>query len=200
MLRVGITGGIGSGKTTVCQHFEELGVPVYYADVRAKQLMEENPQLRHSIVNLFGNQAYLDDNSLHREYIASVVFNHKEKLQQLNSLVHPVVAADAECWNQIWEKKGAPYSLREAALLIESGMYKFLDKLIVVTAPEEERIQRVMARDHMTREQVIARIRTQMPESEKVKLADFVIENIDAGSLLLQVKNIHEQLLKQAQP
>jgi dephospho-CoA kinase len=196
MLRVGITGGIGSGKTTACKLFEKLGVPVYYADVRAKQLMEDDKKLRLSIIEHFGNDAYLSDGSLNRVYLASIVFQNEQKLQLLNSLVHPVVAADSESWNSVLAQKGFAYSLREAALLIETGTYRFLDKLILVTAPEEERIKRVMMRDHVTKEQVQARINAQIPESEKLSLADFVIQNTDLISLAQQVKNIHEQLLQ----
>jgi dephospho-CoA kinase len=196
MLRVGITGGIGSGKTTACKLFEKLGVPVYYADLRAKQLMEEDKKLKHSIVENFGSDAYLHDGSLNRAYLSSVVFSNEEKLQLLNSLVHPVVAADSESWNEVLAQNGFAYSLREAALLIESGSYRLLHKLIVVTAPEEERIKRVMMRDNVTMQQVRARINAQIPEREKVKLADFVIENTDLISLAQQVQNIHEQLLQ----
>lgn len=196
MLRVGITGGIGSGKTTACKLFEKLGVPVYYADLRAKQLMEEDKKLKHSIVENFGSDAYLQDGTLNRAYLSSIVFSNEEKLQLLNSLVHPVVAADSESWNEVLAQNGFAYSLREAALLIESGSYRLLHKLIVVTAPEEERIQRVMMRDNVTKEQVQARINAQIPEREKVKLADFVIQNTDLISLAQQVQNIHEQLLK----
>lgn len=195
MLRIGITGGIGSGKTTACKLFEKLGVPVYYADQRAKELMSENKQLRSQITELFGSEAYLEDGSLNRSYLASVVFGDEAKLTKLNALVHPVVAQDSESWNQILEKHHYKYSLREAALLVETGSYKLLDKLIVVTAPEAERVKRVMTRDGSTAAQVQARINAQMPESEKVKLADFVITNSDLIALAQQVKNIHEQIL-----
>lgn len=196
MLRVGITGGIGSGKTTACKLFEKLGVPVYYADLRAKQLMEEDKKLKLSIVENFGSDAYLHNGTLNRVYLSSIVFGNEEKLQLLNSLVHPVVAADSESWNEVLAQNGFAYSLREAALLIETGSYRLLHKLIVVTAPEEERIQRVMMRDNVTKEQVQARINAQIPEREKVKLADFVIQNTDLISLAQQVQKIHEQLLQ----
>jgi len=195
MLRIGITGGIGSGKTTACKLFEKLGVPVYYADTRARQLMEDDKQLRQSIMKHFGGEAYLQDGSLNRTYLSSIVFGNEEKLQQLNTLVHPVVAADSESWNKILEQNGYAYSLREAALLVETGSYKLLHKLIVVTAPEAERIKRVMLRDNVTAEQVRARINAQMPEAEKVKLADFTIENTDLIALAQQVKHIHDTIM-----
>ncbi|HRP40094.1 MAG: dephospho-CoA kinase [Chitinophagales bacterium] len=196
MLRVGITGGIGSGKTTACKLFEKLGVPVYYADNRAKELMVDDKQLRHSIIQNFGAESYLEDGSLNRLYLSSVVFSEEKKLELLNSLVHPVVAADSESWNSILERKNFAYSLREAALLIETGSYKLLDKLIVVTAPEEDRIKRVMLRDGSSEQQVKSRINAQMPDSEKLKLADFIIENTDLISLAQQVKDIHERIMK----
>lgn len=199
MLRVGITGGIGSGKTTACKLFEKLGVPVYYADNRAKELMVDNKQLRNLIIQNFGTQSYAEDGSLNRLYLSSVVFSDEKKLELLNALVHPVVAADSESWNTILERKNFVYSLREAALLVETGSYKLLDKLIVVTAPEQERIKRVMLRDGSLEQQVKNRINAQMPDSEKLKLADFIIENTELISLAQQVKNIHERILKLSQ-
>lgn len=196
MLRVGITGGIGSGKTTACKLFEKIGVPVYYADNRAKELMVDDKHLRQSIIQNFGAESYLEDGSLNRLYLSSVVFGEEKKLELLNSLVHPVVAADSESWNSILERKNFAYSLREAALLIETGSYKLLDKLIVVTAPEEDRIKRVMLRDGSSEQQVKSRINAQMPDSEKIKLADFIIENTDLISLAQQVKDIHERIMK----
>jgi dephospho-CoA kinase len=196
MLRVGITGGIGSGKTTACKLFEKLGVPVYYADIRAKELMRDDKNLRKKIIELFGDGAYLPDGELNREFLAAIVFNNEEKLTGLNELVHPVVAADSQSWNEILERNNYRYTLREAALLVETGSYKFLDKLIVVTAPLEERVKRVMLRDGSTEQQVMARINAQMPEEEKVKLADYVVLNSDLLSLASQVKEIHEKLLE----
>lgn len=199
MLRVGITGGIGSGKTTACKLFEKLGVPVYYADNRAKELMVDNKQLRNLIIQNFGTQSYAEDGSLNRLYLSSVVFSDEKKLELLNALVHPVVAADSESWNTILERKNFAYSLREAALLVETGSYKLLDKLIVVTAPEQERIKRVMLRDGSSEQQVKSRINAQMPDTEKLKLADFIIENTELISLAQQVKNVHERILKLSQ-
>jgi len=195
MLKIGITGGIGSGKTTACQLFEKLGVPVYYADKRAKELMEDDKPLRTKIAAAFGAEAYQSDGTLNRVYLAGVVFNNEEKLAELNALVHPAVAADSESWNDILARNNYKYSLREAALLVETGSYKLLDKLIVVTAPEAERIRRVMARDGITEAQVRARINAQIPEAEKVKLADYVITNNDLIGLAQQVKDIHEKIL-----
>jgi len=195
MIKVGITGGIGSGKTTVCEIFERLGVPVYYADKQAKYLMETDKKLREAIRQLFGDEAFDAENNLNRAFIAGIVFKDEEKLLALNALVHPAVKADYDSWNAILARKEYPYSLKEAALLVESGSYKDLDKLIVVSAPLEDRIKRVMARDNITAEQVKARIDAQLPESEKVKLADYVIDNNLIMELVPQVGKVHLDLL-----
>jgi dephospho-CoA kinase len=195
MIKVGITGGIGSGKTTVCEIFERLGVPVYYADKQAKYLMETDKNLREGIRQLFGDEAFDAENKLNRAFIAGIVFKDEAKLLALNALVHPAVKADYDSWNAILARKEYPYSLKEAALLVESGSYKDLDKLIVVSAPLEDRIKRVMARDNITAEQVKTRIDAQLPESEKVKLADYVIDNNLIMELLPQVGKVHLDLL-----
>jgi dephospho-CoA kinase len=194
MLKVGITGGIGSGKTTVCQIFEKLGVPIYYADTRARELMEDDKQLRESIQEVFGKEVY-SDGKLNRKLLAEIVFGDEQKLLHLNGLVHPVVFRDNQSWNEVLAKKNYPYTLKEAALLVESGSYLTLDKLIVVSAPEEDRIKRVMARDEATRDQVLARIRAQMPEEQKVKYADYVIYNDLIMDLVPQVTKIHLDLM-----
>ncbi|MBP6517092.1 MAG: dephospho-CoA kinase [Chitinophagales bacterium] len=195
MIKVGITGGIGSGKTTVCEIFERLGVPVYYADKQAKYLMETDKKLREAIRQLFGDEAFDSENNLNRAFIAGIVFKDEEKLLALNALVHPAVKADYDSWNSILERKEYPYSLKEAALLVESGSYKDLDKLIVVSAPLEDRIKRVMARDNVSEEQVKARIDAQLPDAEKVKLADYVIANNLIMELVPQVSKVHLDLL-----
>lgn len=195
MLLVGITGGIGSGKTTVCKIFEVLGIPVYYADDRAKYLMHSNTALVNSLKETFGEEIYRN-NQLDRAVLAAKVFNNKGELERLNSLVHPAVAQDALDWQM--EHLDAPYTLKEAALLFEAGSYKALNKVIVVTAPLQLRIDRVTARDQVTAEQVMARINSQWPEEEKVSLADFVIHNDGQQELIPQVLAIHEQLMELA--
>ncbi|WP_353484522.1 dephospho-CoA kinase [Haliscomenobacter sp.] len=192
MQHLGITGGIGSGKTTVCKIFETLGIPVYYADDRAKYLMSHDPVLIAGIIELFGVEAFLEPHLLNRAHIAQVAFNDKEKLNQLNALVHPAVAQDGLNWQAA--QHNAPYTLKEAALLFESGSYRTLDKIIVVAAPLELRIQRVMERDRAKREEVEARISKQMPEAEKVRLADFVINNDEKNLLIPQVMAIHSKI------
>ena len=195
MLKVGITGGIGSGKTTVCQIFEKLGVPVYYADQRAKELMEDDSQLRAEIKQEFGDDIYDAEGKLDRKKLAEIVFNNEEKLLKLNGMVHPAVFRDNQSWNEVLAKKGYPYTIKEAALLVETGSYRTLDKLIVVSAPEEDRIKRVMARDGSTEEQVLARIKAQMPEEQKVKYADYIIYNDRIMDLVPEVTKIHIDLL-----
>ena len=165
MLKIGITGGIGSGKTTVCRLFKAFGIPVYDADSRAKALMATNEGLKMEIVRAFGAASYLADGSLNRIHLSELVFKNSEKLQVLNSLVHPVVAQDALDWHVV--QQNAPYTLREAALLIESGSYRQLDYLVLVTAPLELRLERVMQRDSTTAAEVQARIAKQLSDDEK---------------------------------
>jgi len=195
-IRVGITGGIGAGKSLITKLFQVLGVPVYYADERAKYLMNISPELRRGIIRLFGTKAYGPDGRINRPYLAKKAFSDPDKLKALEALVHPVVFQDTESWEE--KHKNVPYTLREAALLFESGNYKKLDKIITVTAPEEIRIQRILQRDKVPREAVLARIRRQWPEEEKVKRSDFVIVNDNKHLLIPQVLAIHEQLLKEA--
>lgn len=193
MLKVGITGGIGSGKTTVCKLFETLGIPIYYADDRAKAIMITNEKLIAGLKAEFGNETYLDDGSLNRSYIAGIVFSDKSKLEKLNALVHPAVRIDGDNWFEAQSDK--PYALKEAALHFETGGYKLLDKMITVFAPEKVRIERVMKRDNVTAEAVKARIDKQLPDSEKMKKADFVIYNDGSKSLIDQVLAIHQTLI-----
>ncbi len=193
MKKIGITGGIGSGKTTVCKIFETLHIPIYYADDRAKWLMVNDLALVKNIKNIFGEDAYLPDNTLNRKYISDIVFQNQAKLTALNELVHPAVFEDGEKW--FAAQKNAPYTLKEAALLVESNSYKQLDALIVVTAPLETRIERVMLRDKAKKEEVEARIAKQLPEDEKLKYADFVIVNDGKKLLLPQVMAIHSEIL-----
>ncbi len=196
MLKVGITGGIGSGKSTVCRIFETLGIPVYDADSRAKALMTQHEPVRQKIISLFGEQAYLPDGSLHRALIAGRVFQDPDLLRQLNAIVHPAVAADGEQWHL--DQKGVSYTLKEAALLFESGSYRLLDYTILVYAPAEVRLQRVMERDQVNREAVQARMNKQMPDEQRFLLADFVITNNERESLIRQVLEIHQKLGKLA--
>ncbi|MFT4980443.1 MAG: dephospho-CoA kinase [Bacteroidia bacterium] len=187
---VGITGGIGSGKTTCCQVFEELGVPVYYADLRAKLLMVENP-LRGKIVQAFGEKAY-NGTLLNRTYLSEQVFNSKEKLSVLNGLVHPAVADDFEEWLE--ENKAADYVLKEAAILFETGADEHVDITVLVIAPQELRLERVMQRDGTSKEEVQQRMNNQWTQERKVKLADHIINNDGAQLLIPQALEFHKKL------
>lgn len=186
MLKVGITGGIGSGKSTVSKIFELLGVPVYNADERAKILMNTDEEIIEKIKNLLGEESYDNEGKLNRKYIASIVFNSKDKLRRLNEIVHPAVKRDFEKWVKANEGK-YDYVLKEAALLFETGSYKDLDYTILVSAPEEMRINRVMKRDNVDRESVLARMRNQLDEDKKIEMADVIILNDYTFSLIRQV-------------
>ena len=190
MLKVGITGGIGSGKSTVARIFSLLGVPVYDADSAAKRLMHEDAGLRSSIIEAFGERAY-PDGKLDRGWLAGQVFNDPAKLTLLNALVHPLTIADAKAW---MERQTAPYTLKEAALLFESGSDKGLDAVIGVSAPEELRVRRVMEREHTTEEEIRKRISQQMSESEKIGRCDFIIHNDGVHMVIPQVLALHEEL------
>lgn len=195
MLKIGITGGIGSGKTTVCKQFASLGIPVYYADDRAKWLMNNDPKLKAALIEQFGAETYQQD-QLNRAYLANIVFKDQKKLELLNGIVHPAVYEDGRQWQLDQEANGAIYSLKEAALLFETGSYLDLDKIIVVTAPLELRIARVMKRDSTTKEAVLDRINKQLPDEEKIAKADFVVHNIELENLANQVDKIHQAVLQ----
>lgn len=196
MMKVGITGGIGSGKTTVCKLFELLGIPVFYADTAGKELMVNNLGVKKAVVNLFGEAAYFPDASLNRKYIADIVFKDEQKLNALNAIIHPAVKDAFLIWS---EKQKTPYVLKEAALLFESKSYLDNDYNILVSSPVELRIKRVMERDQTSREKVLERIEKQLPEDEKEKLADFFILNNEELHLIPQVLKIHQQLVLLAQ-
>jgi len=192
MKTIGISGGIGSGKTTCCKKFEDLGIPVYYADSRAKQLMISDVKLKRQIKKLLGQESYHSNGRPNRPYIASKIFTDKALLKKMNGLVHPAVGADVITWVQ---QQSAVYVLYEAALLVENGSYKNFDKLIVVTCPLEERIRRVMKRDKISKEHVVARMKNQLPEKKKIAVADFIIDNSGEIDLNKQIMAIHKKLL-----
>lgn len=191
MLKIGLTGGIGSGKSTVAKIFEILGIPVYYADDAAKKLMNEDEELRQKIQQLFGSDIY-SNGKLNRKQLAGIVFNAPDKLEQLNAIVHPATINDANAW---MHKQRSPYTIKEAALIFESGAFEMLDYVIGVYAPAPLRIQRVMQRDNTGREEIMARMSRQMDEEEKMKLCNFVITNDEQQLLIPQVIALHEQLL-----
>ncbi len=186
MLRIGITGGIGSGKSTVAKIFETLGIPVYYADDASKKLMNDNEELKKAIQKNFGSATYTDG-KLNRKQLSSLVFNDPGKLALLNSIVHPATIKDAEEWMQ---KQTAPYAIKEAALIFESGSQEHLDKVIGVYAPSTIRINRVMQRDNVSRDEVISRMKRQIDEEIKMRLCDYVIVNDEQQLLIPQVLHL----------
>ena len=192
MLKIGLTGGIGSGKSTVAKVFEVLGIPVYYADEAARRLMNENEELKTAIIKSFGEASY-NNGELDRKYLASVVFADKEKLKLLNTLTHPATIRDAEGW---MNKQTSPYIIKEAALLFESGAAEHLDKVIGVFAPPLIRIKRVMDRDGLTEEEVKKRINGQMDEELKMKQCDFVITNDEQQLVVPQVLELHQKFTR----
>lgn len=198
MLRIGITGGIGSGKTTVARIFEVLGIPVYYADDAAKRLMNEDPLLKQQVIGLFGNEVY-ENGLLNRNKLASLVFNNPERLLQLNKVVHPATIADAENWMRHTEKNAGikiPYAIKEAALIFESGAQDNLDFVIGVDSPVELRLQRAMNRDKLTRDAVMLRMEKQMNEKEKMNRCHFIIINNEEQLLIPQVMALHDKLVE----
>ncbi|UJP65643.1 dephospho-CoA kinase [Mongoliitalea daihaiensis] len=196
-MTVGITGGIGSGKSTVAKIFSILGIPVYFADDRAKWLMSSHAPLKSAIITHFGEESYTSEGHLNRSYLANQVFNDPAKTALINSLVHPAVKKDFEQWISI---QHSPYILKEAALLFETGSYKELDMTINVSSPLIIRITRIMLRDpHRTEAQIHAIIDKQLPDEQKNALADFIIKNADNKLLIPQVLKIHEKIIRQSE-
>ncbi len=191
VLRIGLTGGIGSGKSIIAEIFKMLGIPVYYADAEAKRIMNEDPELIKQVTDLFGAEAYVN-NQLNRPYISSIVFKNKEKLAALNAIVHPATISNSEKWMQL---QRTPYAIKEAALIFESGVSQSLDYVIGVTAPAPLRMQRVMSRDGLSEEEIMKRMRNQMDDREKMQLCDFVIVNDEQQMVIPQVIDIHHKLI-----
>lgn len=189
---IGLTGGIGSGKTTIAKMFNELGVPVYNSDLEAKILMKENEKVKKKIIALIGNEAY-SGNELNNKFIAVKVFNNEELLKKLNRIVHPAVKADFKEWVK---KHEAPYVIQEAAILFENGSYKDFDDMILVTAPKKHRISRIMKRDGTSKKAILERMQHQWPDKKKKELAGFIIKNDTLQETFLQVEEIHRQLIK----
>ena len=191
MIIVGLTGGIGSGKSTIAEMFRELGVPVYNSDERAKLLMNTSKKIKKQLVELLGKKAFLDD-KLNKAFIAKKVFNDANLLKQLNHIVHPVVRKDFIKW---MKKQNAAYVIQETALLFENNTQDLYDIVILITAPKELRIERVLSRDETSKDQIMARMNNQLDDEVKVELANLVIENIDLKSTALKVLKVHEAIL-----
>jgi dephospho-CoA kinase len=191
MIKIGLTGGIGSGKSVVAKIFETLGIPVYNADTRAKYLIAHHPDIQANIKRYFGDEAYTDGR-YNTAFISNLVFNDPIKLEKLNSIIHPVVIKDANDW---FAQQQSHYALKEAALIFESNAQKELDYVIGVNAPEALRIKWIGERDRLTEQEIKARIDKQMDQTQKMKLCQFVITNNEEDSLLAQVISLHQTLL-----
>ncbi len=198
MMIVGVTGGIGSGKTTVCKVFRALGIPVYDADQAAKDLYDRDPELLRSVRDAFGDAILDPEGKLDRKKMAELVFGDPEKLQLLNSLVHPRVRADFRKWAKL--QTHAPYVIREAAILFESGTHKDCDKVITVTAPVELRMQRVRQRDQRSEEEIRRMMERQWTDDEKVRRSDAVLVNDERDLLVPRIVALHQEFLQLAQP
>lgn len=191
-LKVGLTGGIGSGKSLVAEVFARLGVPVYSADERGRWLLDHDEQVRNEVNRLFGNSIYVN-NELDRKQVAGIVFANKGKLDDLNAIIHPAVAKDFSVW--IRGHEGARYVLKETAILFETGLFEQTDRTILVTAPKGLRSERVMKRDHVSEDNVRARMANQWEDEQKMELADLIIDNSGKQMVVPQVLRIHEELI-----
>ena len=187
MIKVGLTGGIGSGKTTVAKIFKQLGVPVYFSDDRAKYLMLNNQFLRESMISVFGDKVIING-FLNRSYIASKVFENPKELIKLNALVHPFVQRDFDVWSA---SQTSNYVLKEAAIIFETGAHKLLDKVVLVQSLEDLKVSRIMFRDGITEEEVFKRMSKQWSDSQKRINADYIIQNDEKCSLIYQVLKLH---------
>jgi len=194
MLKIGITGSIGAGKSTVAGIFKVLGVPVFDADATANNILNTDSVLREQIAATFGSETY-KNGLLDKKYLATLVFNNPNQLAKLNALVHPATIEAANIWAKHWEEQGCPYILKEAALLFEAGTNVGLDFIIGVTAPVEMRIARVMERDHVTREEVLKRMQHQLDDTEKMKRCNFVIDNNEASLVIPEVLALHARFI-----
>lgn len=193
-LKIGVTGGIGSGKSLVTRLFQLLNIPTYDADIAAKAIMVDEQAVRDQLVSCFGPEVYLSDGALNRSWLSRKVFNDDRELEKLNAIVHPAVIQKGELWTAA---QRSIYSVKEAALLFESGSYRSLDYTILVSSPLELRVKRVMERDHVSEKEVMARVKKQMAEDEKLELADFVIYNDEQHSLISQVNQLHEHFINE---
>jgi len=188
---VGLTGGIGSGKTTIAKMFEDLGVPVYYADDEAKKLMNSSHKIKNELIQLFGKEAF-KNGKLNRPFIATVIFNDKDKLNSINAIVHPEVEKHFNNWVKHQNSK---YVIQENAIIFESGAQNRFDKIITVTAPEEVKINRVKKRDCISKSKVLERMRNQLKDGYKIENSSFVIKNLELEDSRVEVRKIHEFLI-----
>ena len=193
MLKIGITGGIGSGKTTVCRVFELLGIPIFYADTAAKLIMNTDPVLKEEILKTFGAKSYSMDGVLNRAHLSSIVFNNESELNKLNALVHPAVFRAFDKWLAIHHD--APYIIKEAALLFESKSYTMCDLSVLVVSPEASRVRRVIARDGISHDEIVLRMKRQFSDEQKMKLADHILFNDENQLLIPQILELDQQFI-----
>ena len=192
MLKIGLTGGLGSGKSTVAHIFEVLGVPVFYADAASKSLMDDNETVKAAVMQAFGDKVY-PAGKLDRKYLAEIVFKDEQKLALLNSIVHPATLKHADQW---MTKQTVPYVIKEAALIFESGSHQSLDYVIGVKAPLPLRLQRAMKRDNISRDEAMSRVNRQISEEIKMRLCDFIIANDEQQMVIPQVLELHKKFLE----
>ena len=193
MLKIGITGGIGSGKTTVCRVFELLGIPIFYADTVAKLIMNTDPVLKEEILKTFGQKSYSMDGELNRSYISSIVFKNESELNKLNALVHPAVFRAFDKWLAIHHD--APYIIKEAALLFETKSYTMCHLSVLVVSPEASRVRRVIARDGISQDEIVLRMKRQFSDEQKMKLADHILFNDESQLLIPQILELDQQFI-----
>ncbi|HBF88366.1 MAG TPA: dephospho-CoA kinase [Bacteroidales bacterium] len=194
MLKIGVTGGIGSGKSVVCTIFKQLGIPIFNADIEAKRIMVSNQNVVNQIKLNFGDVIYNEDSSINKKKLADIIFTNKEALKIINSIIHPEVKNEFEYWACLQNSK--PYVIEESAILFESGAYKNFDKIISVISPIGLRIMRVIARDGVTKNQVLSRMNSQISDDEKIKLSDYIVYNDDSKMLIPQILDLHSKLIK----
>lgn len=195
MLKVGITGGIGSGKSFICDIFERLGIPIFHADIVSQQIVAKNPEVKTKIIELLGFEVY-SDGHLNRNAVSEIVFGNKDLLQKLNDIVHPAVFESFNSWAESQIKY--PYILKEAAIIFESGAEKYLDFFITISAPEELRINRVTKRDQVDRRKVLDRVNNQWNDEQRMRKSDFVIANDEKTLLLPQIIETHNTLIEKS--
>ncbi|MDH5412785.1 MAG: dephospho-CoA kinase [Flavobacteriaceae bacterium] len=194
MIKVGLTGGIGSGKTTVANFFSELGMPVYNADIEAKRIMNSSTLVKKKLIAAFGEEAYING-KLNSSFLASIVFNDKSKLEIINSIIHPEVGKDFLSWVK---KQEAPYVIEESAILFENDLIGHFDYIITVTAPVEVRINRIIKRDQSSKDEILLRMSSQWDDKKKIELSDYIIHNIELNDTKKQVHKLHKKLLKKS--
>lgn len=192
-MKIGVTGGIGSGKTTVCRVFSILGIPVFAADIEASKIMETDPSVIEEVNSIAGKDIYTNG-SLNRKELAGIIFNDKDLLEKINHMIHPLVRKNFDRWQK---SQDAEYVIFEAAILLDSGSFGVVDKVITVTAPLEERIERVVKRNNLTREQILERIRNQSSDEFKVSRSDYVIDNSDNKLIIPEILRIHKEIIEQ---